>query len=41
MQHPEGLSQWTEEIASGLPVLSAAQGRVLAQWCFAMWSYPG
>jgi hypothetical protein len=36
MQHPEGLSQWLEEIASGLPVLSAAQGRVLAQWCFAM-----
>ena len=36
MQHPEGLSQWQAEIASGLPVLSAAQGRVLAQWCFAM-----
>jgi hypothetical protein len=36
MQHPEGVSQWQEEIASGLPVLSAAQGRVLAQWCFAM-----
>ena len=36
MQHPEGLSQWLEDIAKGLPVLSAAQGRVLAQWCFAM-----
>jgi hypothetical protein len=36
MVHPEGLSQWQEEIASGLPVPSAAQGRVLAQWCFAM-----
>jgi hypothetical protein len=36
MQHPEGLSQWVEDIAKGLPVLSVAQGRVLAQWCFAM-----
>ncbi len=36
MQHPEGLSQWTEEIARALPVLHEAQGRVLAQWCFAM-----
>jgi hypothetical protein len=36
MQPPDGLSQWQEEIAKGLPVLSAAQGRVLAQWCFAM-----
>jgi hypothetical protein len=36
MQHPEGLSQWEEEIARGLPVLYAAQVQVLAQWCFAM-----
>ncbi len=36
MQHPEGLWQWREEIARGLPVLSAAQTWVLAQWCFAM-----
>jgi hypothetical protein len=36
MQHPEGLSQWMEDLASGLPVLSEAQRRVLAQWCFAM-----
>src|SRR5260370_33139764 len=36
MQHPEGLSQWTEEIARALPVLHEAQRRVLAQWCFAM-----
>ena len=36
MEHPEGLSQWTEEIARGLPVLHEAQVRVLAQWCFAM-----
>jgi len=36
MQHPEGLSQWLAEITSGLPVLSAAQAWVLAQWCFAM-----
>jgi hypothetical protein len=36
MQHPEGLSQWREEITSGLPVLSAAQAWLLAQWCFAM-----
>jgi hypothetical protein len=34
MQHPAGLSQWREEIASGLPVLSDAQAWVLAQWCF-------
>lgn len=36
MQHPEALSQWQAEIASGLPVLSEAQACVLAQWCFAM-----
>jgi hypothetical protein len=36
VEHPEGLSQWMEELASGLPVLSVAQRRVLAQWCFAM-----
>ena len=36
MTHPVGLSQWMEEITSGLPVLSEAQGWVLAQWCFAM-----
>jgi hypothetical protein len=36
MQHPEGVSQWLEDIAKGLPVLSAAQARVLAQWCFAL-----
>jgi hypothetical protein len=34
--HPDGLSQWREEITSGLPVLSEAQIGVLAQWCFAM-----
>ena len=36
MRHPEGLSQWMEEITSGLPVLHEAQAWVLAQWCFAM-----
>jgi len=36
MGHPEGLSQWEDELASALPVLAAAQRRVLAQWCFAM-----
>src|SRR5260370_11516306 len=36
MRHPEGLSQWMEEITSGLPVLHGAQAWVLAQWCFAM-----
>jgi Transposase DDE domain len=36
MTHPEGLSQWRDEIARGLPVLSEAQAGVLAQWCFAM-----
>src|SRR5579862_8853016 len=36
MEHPEGVSQWLEDIAKGLPVLSVAQARVLAQWCFAM-----
>ena len=36
MPHPEELSQWQAEIASGLPVLSEAQACVLAQWCFAM-----
>ncbi len=36
MEHPPGVSQWIEERAKALPVLSAAQRRVLAQWCFAM-----
>ena len=36
MEHLEGLSQWGDELASALPVLSMAQRRVLAQWCFAM-----
>jgi hypothetical protein len=36
MEHPPGVSQWIEELAKALPVLSAAQRRVLAQWCFAM-----
>src|SRR5260370_39946999 len=36
MRHPEGVSQWIEEITSGLPVLHGAQAWVLAQWCFAM-----
>ena len=36
MKHPEGLSQWQEEITRGLPVLSAVQTRALAHWCFAM-----
>lgn len=36
MEHPEGVSQWVEDLASALPVLSAAQRGVLAQWCFAM-----
>ena len=36
MGHPEGVSQWAEELAKALPVLSVAQRRVLAQWCFAM-----
>jgi hypothetical protein len=36
MEHPAGLSQWVEDLASGLPQLSEAQRRVLAQWCFAM-----
>jgi Transposase DDE domain len=36
MKHPEGLSQWQEEITSGFPVLPKAQAGVLAQWCFAM-----
>jgi Transposase DDE domain len=36
MEHPAGLSQWVEDLASGLPLLSEAQRRVLAQWCFAM-----
>jgi hypothetical protein len=36
MEHLEGLSQWEAEITRGLPVLHAAQVRVLAQWCFAM-----
>ena len=36
MEHPAGLSQWMEDLASGLPVLAEAQRRVLAQWCFAM-----
>ena len=36
MEHPEGVSQWGDELASALPVLSVAQRRVLARWCFAM-----
>jgi len=36
MEHPVALSQWMADLASALPVLSAAQRRVLAQWCFAM-----
>lgn len=36
MEHPEGLSRWMDDLARGLPVLTAAQRRVLAQWCFAM-----
>jgi hypothetical protein len=36
MEHPAGLSQWVDDLASGLPLLSEAQRRVLAQWCFAM-----
>ncbi len=36
MEHPEGLLPWLDDLASGLPVLSVAQRRVLAQWCFAM-----
>jgi len=36
MEHPEGVSQWGDELASALPVLSVLQRRVLAQWCFAM-----
>ena len=36
MEHPEALFQWLDELARGLPVLSVAQRRVLAQWCFAM-----
>jgi DDE family transposase len=36
MQHPEGVSQWLEDLAKGLPVLSAAQRRVLAEWCFGL-----
>ena len=36
MGHPEGLSRWVDDRASGLPQLSGAQRRVLAQWCFAM-----
>jgi hypothetical protein len=36
VEHPEGLSRWLNDLASGLPVLSVPQRRVLAQWCFAM-----
>jgi DDE family transposase len=36
MEHPAGLSQWTEEVARGLPHLSAAQARVLAWWSYGM-----
>jgi hypothetical protein len=36
MEHPVGVSQWRDELASALPILSEAQRRVLAQWCFAM-----
>jgi hypothetical protein len=36
MPHPEGLSQWMADLASGVPVLHAAQRRVLARWCLAM-----
>lgn len=36
MQHPERVSQWMDDLARAVPVLSEAQRRVLAQWCFAM-----
>ena len=36
MKHPEGLSQWMEEITNGLSVLAEPQAWILAQWCFAM-----
>lgn len=36
MAHPVGVSLWLDELASALPVLSEAQRRVLAQWCFGM-----
>jgi hypothetical protein len=36
VEHPEGLSRWIDDLARGLPVLTAARRRVLAQWCFAM-----
>ena len=35
MGHPVGVARWVEERANAWPVLSVAQRRVLAQWCFA------
>lgn len=36
MQRPVALSQWMEEITSGLLLLAETQALVLAQWCLAM-----
>lgn len=36
MEHPAGLSQWTEEVTRELPCLSPAQARVLAWWSYGM-----